>query len=81
MCFELSKLYTKNSLNEKKYYKVLSTKKEFNGFMTHLIKDLQENGFLYPKSKSKGMILNIRNMFMFVKNSWFDTKKILKFEG
>lgn len=52
------KLYD-NRLNDKK-----ALKKDFYYFMNFLIKELDDVGFLYPKTKSKSMIKNIETMFM-----------------
>ena len=47
----------------------LSTKKEFNIFMSFLKSELNNSGFLYPKHKSKKMFENIQSMFLRAKLS------------
>lgn len=48
-----------NKLNNKK-----ALKKDFSYFMNFLKKELEEVGFLHPKSKTKSMIENIETMFI-----------------
>jgi len=48
-----------NQLNNKK-----ALKKDFYYFMDFLKKELDEVGFLYPKTKAKSMIENIETMFI-----------------
>ena len=48
-----------NKLNNKK-----ALKKDFYYFMDFLKKELEEVGFLYPKTKAKSMIKNIETMFI-----------------
>ena len=48
-----------NKLNNKK-----ALKKDFYYFMDFLKKELDEVGFLYPKTKAKSMIKNIETMFI-----------------
>ena len=48
-----------NKLNDKK-----ALKKDFYYFMDFLKKELDEVGFLYPKTKAKSMIKNIETMFI-----------------
>lgn len=48
-----------NQLNNKK-----ALKKDFYYFMDFLKKELQEVGFLYPKTKAKSMMENIETMFI-----------------
>ena len=58
--FKLRKKKPKdNKLNDKK-----ALKKDFFYFMDFLKKELEEVGFLYPKSKAKSMIENIETMFI-----------------
>ena len=58
--FNLRKQIPKaNQLNNKK-----ALKKDFYYFMNYLKKELDEVGFLYPKSKAKSMIENIETMLI-----------------
>jgi len=53
------KKINKNDLNDK-----IAPKKDFIFFMEFLKKELEDVGFLYPKSKSKSILLNIQSMLM-----------------
>ena len=58
--FILKKQKPKNNmLNNKR-----ALKKDFYYFMSFLKKELEEVGFLYPKTKAKSMIENIETMFV-----------------
>ena len=58
--FKLSNSISKeNKLNDKR-----ALKKDFSFFMDFLKKELDEVGFLHPKTKAKSMIANIETMFI-----------------
>ena len=58
--FNLRKIIpTNNKLNDKK-----ALKKDFHYFMDFLKQELDEVGFLYPKTKAKSMMENIETMFI-----------------
>ena len=61
-CYEHLKKSKRN--NNKKSINNVAAKKDFNFFMSFLIQELDEVGFLYPKNKRKNMIQNIKTMFL-----------------
>jgi tRNA/rRNA methyltransferase len=54
----------KNKSKENSVFHNNAEKKDFVNFMSFLKNELNDAGFLYPKSKSKNMFENIQSMFM-----------------
>ena len=54
----------KNIINQKKFLKDQSSKKEIKNFLNFLILNLDKNNFFYPAAKRESMIDNIYSIFL-----------------